>query len=124
MPRRIKRVNPGPTLDVQIRRSRKALDVAKKTVRERNEDALHSLLEQRAERDYGVKCGIVVMDTITHKRLKVTDLRFIEDSLKPMVTGVYMRKDGTRVSQEVDILLSWRLLEEKELPLDEYLKLL
>lgn len=114
---------PKDQLDVQIETCDMHLARARTKVRGLEMD-WDILMEAKAERDYGVKCGIVVMDTITHKRLKVTDLRFIEDSLKPMVTGVYMRKDGTWVSQEVDILLSWRLLEEKELPLDEYLKLL
>ena len=99
-------------LDEELIAQGKAIGVA-----QRNLDKLHKglqvLEEQRAERDYGVKRGTVVMSTKMKQLFKVTSVDAIDPMEKPWLDGMLRAGDGTWADKIIPFGPFWEL-EKKD----------
>jgi hypothetical protein len=105
---------PKDQLDVQIETCDMHLARARTKVRGLEMD-WDILMDAKAERDYGIKRGMVVMDTVRKKHLKITRIKFESAvSRHPLVSGVHKLKDGTWSNYVREIFTSWELEEENK----------
>jgi hypothetical protein len=98
-------------LDEEIITLEKTVDVLRRELKQAL-DGLQKLLELRAERDYGVKRGSVVIAMDETRPFKVIGMIFTHGGPKPMLLGNFLLTKGKWEVHECCIGTKWEL-EEK-----------